>query len=440
MTFTDKMRSHAFWLTDALKGSRVRKHYNDIKLIYENLDSPEVTEKRSKFLFDLLDHAVRSTRFYERFKKFNALTDFPVVNKNTIRINLNDFLSEKYTAEKLNKSVSSGSTGAPFIVFQDMNKRARHHAENIYISDIIRYHLCMRLYCLKVRNDLNLMSPLKKWMWNIVMMDSYDLSDKKMHELINQLLADKSSKSILAFASTLDILSRFIEKSEVQFLPEKVNSVISIGETLPDVAKQILEKSLSCPVICRYSNRENGFLAQQCMEDNNEYHLNLASFHFEMLDPELDKPAKPGEPGRIVVTDLFNYAMPLIRYDTGDMAVLSETSSCGKPGPVFTRIEGRRSDYIYNTSGSMLSPFFIITLMGKYAEHIKQFQFIQNEREKYVMKINSNGLQPKTAAAMIEDIKTFVGPGAGIEIEYVDNIPVLDSGKRKMIINNFKTA
>ena len=67
-----------------------------------------------------------------------------------------------------------------------------------------------------------------------------------------------------------------------------------------------------------------------------------------------------GELARIVVTDLFNYAMPLIRYDTGDLAVVEKHEKYGK---VITSIEGRRTDFIYNTSGDVLSPYSVINNM-----------------------------------------------------------------------------
>ena len=81
--------------------------------------------------------------------------------------------------------------------------------------------------------------------------------------------------------------------------------------------------------------------------------------------------------GRIVVTDLYNHAMPIIRYDTGDVGVISYESKCKTKGKVFTRVDGRRIDCIYSTKGEMLSPYIVNNTLWRF-EELKQYQFIQN--------------------------------------------------------------
>jgi phenylacetate-CoA ligase len=156
------------------------------------------------------------------------------------------------------------------------------------------------------------------------------------------------------------------------------------------------------------------------------------------LHPDRDEPVNPGETGRIVVTDLFNYAMPLIRYDTGDMAVLSEQSVCGASGLVFTKVEGRRVDFIYDTTGNLLSPHVITNTMWKYAEVVKQFQFVQMAQNGYRINLNCGNNKFGQIDTLLSDLKSFVGKDANIEIVFVDDIPALASGKRKKIVNNYK--
>lgn len=440
MRFIEKVRSQSFWIKDSLTGGKIKHHYNDVKFIFENTDSIEAIELHNKYLHNLLLHAVATTPFYSHLTNFKSLSDFPVVDKSAVRNNIEAHLSDKYKGLKLFKATTSGSTGAPFTVFKDSNKLQRHHAENIYFADIIDSKLGTRLYYLRVWNEINRKTPLKSWMQNIVMQDASNLSDATFDELLQNLQKDKSTKSILAFASSLEAFSNFIRRKTLQALPVKINSIISISETLPDGAKEVLTKSLSSPVICRYSNIENGFLAQQCIAENNEYHLNLASFHFEILHPEKDEPAAPGEVGRIVVTDLFNYSMPLIRYNTGDMAILSEKSGCGAQGPVLTKVEGRRVDFIYDTSDNILSPHVITNTMWKYAAIVRQFQFIQNSRDQFQIKLNCGSDKFEQTDTLISDLKSFVGNDAVIDVEFVEDIPMLASGKRKKIINNYKPA
>jgi len=435
----EKFRIQTFWLIDRLNNSKIQKNFDEIKQILDSPYSNLSINLKETHLKNILDHAIYTTPFYKSVS-ISDLKYFPIVDKSIIRSRFTEFLSKKFDKRDLYQQTTSGSTGAPFTVIKDKNKRLRHQAENIYFSEIIGYQPGARLYYLRVWNEINRKSPLKGWMQNVIMQDASALSDKEFNEFWEKLQKDKSTKSILAFASSLEALSRFIEQKGNGLPDVEVKCVISISETLPDGAKEILKKKLNCPVICRYSNIENGFLAQQCIGDNNEYHLNLATFHFELLHPEKDEPVQPGEAGRIVVTDLFNYAMPLIRYDTGDMAIYSETSSCGNPGPVFTKVEGRRVDFIYNTEGKLLSPHVITNTMWRYASIVRQFQFLQNNRDQYVIRLNCGNDDFTEKETLLNDLKHFVGKDASITIEMVNDIPALASGKRKKIVNNYRPS
>jgi phenylacetate-CoA ligase len=438
MRFFEKFRALVFWILDMLKGRPLRKEYKEVRFLFERSGSEKAKKTHEKHLKKLLQHAVNTTQFYSSFTGFKTLQNFPIIDKNTLKKSPLFFISAQFKNQSLHRVTTSGSTGAPLTVFQDQGKRLRHTAENIYFSDILNYRLGTRLYYTRVWNVVNKKSNLKTFFQNIVMQDAGNLSEENLENFIRKLKHDKSTKSILGFASTLEALGNYVSTKQVVFLPGQVKSIISISETLPDGAKDALKKAFNCPVVARYSNMENGFLAQQCIAENNEYHLNLASFHFEILHPEKDEPVAPGEIGRIVVTDLFNYAMPIIRYDTGDMAVLSEKSKCGAPGPVFSKLDGRKVDFIYDTSGNLLSPHVITNTMWKYANRVRQFQFIQNDINQYVIKLNCERPKFNQEQEILDDLKSYTGPDSNIEIEYVEDIPLLASGKRKKVVNLYK--
>jgi len=436
MRFAEKFRRSAFWINDRFNGGRVAYHYKDLN---STLDSPgrkSLDLQQSMVLKTLLHHAVNTTRYYSGYKNFRSTDDFPVINKSIIRENFADFLSSGYNVTELHKVTTSGSTGAPFTVYQDKVKRARHQADNIYYSEIAGYKIGTRLYYLRVWNELNRKSPIRRLMQNIIMVDAGNLSDESFESLISRIRSDNSTKSLLAFSSTYEALSHFLAKNPGHG-SLNVSSIITMSEALPDGAKQILQKAFNCPVVSRYSNMENGFLAQQCIEENNEYHLNEASYFFELLHPDKDEPVGAGIPGRIVVTDLFNYAMPMIRYDTGDMAILEERSLCGKPGRVFSRVEGRKVDFIYDTRGNLLSPHVITNTMWKYSSEIRQFQFIQNGRDLYLIKLNCSESSFTRDEELASELRNYLGKNAVISMDFVDEIPLLASGKRKKIICNY---
>lgn len=435
MELGEEIRQNIFWTIDFFQGSKIRKNYNEIKLILYNSDNHDVSNLIKDNIKKLLSHAVTTTPFYLQYSDFHSLEDFPVINKTIIRENQSAFLSSKFVEKELHKVITSGSTGAPFIVLQDSGKRNRHKAENILFSEMAGHNLGSRLYYLRVWNSINKKNWLTQKIQNIIPFNIYNLSEKSITELLDRLSKDTSKKSVLAFSSTLEELSRFLQSNPYN-APIRIKSIITMSETLPEGAKQILAEVFGCPVISRYSNMENGFLAQQCLEDN-EYHINTASFYIEMLKENLDEPVPEGEIGRIVVTDLFNYAMPLIRYDTGDMAVLSKKSKCGRVGPVFSNVDGRKVDFILDTEGNLLSPHVITNTMWKFASEIKQFQFIQNGQAQYLLKLNCPEKQFNGINELTKDLYTYLGHDANIQIELIDEIPLLSSGKRKKIVNNY---
>ena len=92
-----------------------------------------------------------------------------------------------------------------------------------------------------------------------------------------------------------------------------------MSEGLDAIGKSEIEQAFKTKVFSRYSNVENGIIAQQTDKSFDYYFINSASYYVEILEMDLDVPVLKGELGRIVVTDLFNDAMPFIRYDTGDI-------------------------------------------------------------------------------------------------------------------------
>ena len=436
MRFAEQFRTTVFWINDWLQGGRITTHYKDLVSLLNNPDRKFLDLNQSIALKRLLDHSVHTTRFYSVYKYYGSINDFPVINKSIIKDNFTDFLSVKYDVADLHKVTTSGSTGAPLTIYQDKVKRARHQADNIFFSEIAGYKIGTRLYYLRVWNELNRKNPIRRLMQNIVMVDAGNLSDESFESLFSRIRSDNSTKSLLAFSSTYEALSHFLAKNPDQG-SLNISSIITMSETLPDGSKLILREAFNCPVVSRYSNMENGFLAQQCIEENNEYHLNEASYYFELLHPDKDEPVGAGIPGRIVVTDLFNYAMPMIRYDTGDMGILEERSLCGRPGRVFSRVEGRKVDFIYDTKGNLLSPHVITNTMWKYSSEVRQFQFIQNGKDLYLIKLNCPASSFTRNDELVSELRNYLGKNAVISMDFVDEIPLLASGKRKKIICSY---
>ena len=237
----------------------------------------------------------------------------------------------------------------------------------------------------------------------------------------------------MAYASSITALYQWMKRTGRK-TKARVACFITMSESFPDDARQGIKDLFGCPVISRYSNQECGLISQQC-KLGTEYHINTASFYVEILDLEKDISVEDGKLGRIVVTDLYNKAMPMIRYDTGDLGVMSHECECGIHGKVLKRVEDRRVDFITATNGDLLSPITIINAMWEYSD-LLQWQFIQHAPQEFEMKINCTSDTYHREKEMLKVLKSYVGKDVEIKVTYVNETPLLASGKRKSVLNS----
>lgn len=434
----DKMRKNAFWVFDAIKGGGIRSNYQQINKINSNPYSKYSVKKRQENLKKLLRYSIEETVFYSSVKNEAELKNFPVIDKSIVRDSYSDFIGRNVELENLKKVTTSGSTGTPFTIHQDGKKRLRHTADNIYFNELAGMPLGKKLYYFRIWNDVVYRNRLKNYLQNIVPVESskldFDTIDKS---ILSKILNDSDEKALLAYASTYEALVKALSSKYSKPFDANVISIMSMSETLPKHIKEKLEFYFSCEAVSRYSNMENGFIGQQVRKGAGEYSINMASYEIEILDLNKDIPAGIGEMGRIVVTDLFNYAMPLIRYDTGDVASLIYKQIDGVKLPFFNRIEGRKVDFITDTEGNLISPHTVTNSMWKFPS-IKQFQFIQNDRNRYVLVINSEKNDQIPDMEILKELKKYVGRDANIKVEFVEEVPLLASGKRKKVVNNYQ--
>jgi phenylacetate-CoA ligase len=428
----NNIRRRFFWGLDRVKGGQLSIHYKEIMQILSQYSQDEIERANKKQLNHLLNHASHSTNFYAQFDPSDFFT-FPVLNKNIIKQRFNDFLTNDPAYPAYRTVVTSGSTGTPFSITQDRRKYQRNTADTIYFGELANYFLGHRLYYLKIWNKINQKSRLLQFAQNIKPVDVLNLDDDHIAIILDQLQSDKSTKSIIAYASVYEAMVSFIKNSEKKYDFSNIHSVIAMSERYEPDIQQAVNELFKVGSVSRYSNMENGILAQHLPNEQDHYVLNQASYIFEILDFDVDEPAKNGHSGRIVITDLYNFSLPLIRYDTGDVGSIYELSDSGMTRIVMDHVEGRKMDIIYDTSGSMLSSYVITNNMWKYSE-IDQYQFIQKKADEYTFVLNTEKPFLREQELM-DEFRGYLGSNAKLSIEYASHIPVLASGKRKKVIN-----
>ena len=429
MKLLQKLRTNFFWFFDFIKGSPIKTHFKEVS----NTFQIPFNKESENNLIKILSHSIQTTKYYKSLSISSKLLDFPVINKAIIRESFDSFCSDKYNVSELIPVVTSGSTGTPFKVYHDKNKKLRNNADTIYFASRAGFTVGDRLFYMKIFARQKMASPFHYWMQNIVPVDVIKLNDTQIAELIGQMEKSGSTFGFLGYSSALELVCKYLDKNRTEKVKANVKSIISMSESLNDYTKEITKKYFGISAVSRYSNLENGIIAQQEPDGSGRYLINTASYVVEILKMDSDEPAAPGKAGRIVVTDLFNYGMPLIRYDTGDIGTFSTKSEDGNQ--YLSSIEGRKLDLLYDTSGNLVSSYIVYKNMWQYTE-IMQYQLIQEGQKEYTFKINAEGAFTKEDR-LINEFKEYLGEDAVFNVEYVSEIPLLDSGKRRKIVNNY---
>ena len=424
------LRQKCFWMLDIFKGSTVKKHLRDIKEIIENPQSANSISRKKFYLNKLLNHAVNTCVFYSDYSDFKSISDFPVINKNMIRDNFDNFSSSKFKTNLITVS-TSGSTGAPFSIRIDKNKHQRNTADTIYFSRRSGYRVGQKVVYIKIWGDNQKFSLFSKFGFkNIYPQSVFNLSEKDMAKLIDSIQKDTCKTVLLSYSSALEKICKYLDGIGSKRLNSNVVSIIAISEALNPYVKRATKKYFGIEAVSRYSNNENGILAQQDAGDNHNFVINEASYYIELLDFKLNIINNSGKLGSIVVTDLHNYATPLIRYDTGDLGILEYDEY---NTPYLSVVNGRKLDAIYDTNGHVV-PSHVSYKLCKYGEY-KQFQLIQSGKKEYLIKLNTD--MKVDEASIQTEFKGYFGNDAEIKIEYVDEIPLLSSGKRQEVLNTY---
>ncbi|MBO5052807.1 MAG: phenylacetate--CoA ligase family protein [Muribaculaceae bacterium] len=433
MNLLEKTRARLFWLKDRLAGGKVRQGLDLLQQVEGgSMSEADIDRYHHQQLNTLLSHCVKTVPAYLGLKP--NITSWPVVNKHVIKQNLANHFSTSFDKKSLIAMSTSGSTGTPFTSWQDIGKKRHVNAEVLFYNGKIGYSIGRRIiYFRSVVNEVA-KSSLQQFMQNIYLIDCSDLSDESISAKLKQIksLTRKTGAMILSYASTLDAFRRYFDKHGTSQAADcNIYGIVSGSEMLHEYTRKSLSQAFNCKVVSRYANEENGFIGQDDTLDNT-FLNNRANYYIEILKIDSDQPADIGEIGRIVVTDLYNYSMPMIRYDTGDVGAWHYIEYNGVKRKAIGAFGGRKVDITYDCHGNAISPFAITNNMWKF-QNIKQFQFIQRGFRNYLLKINTD--HDINELELIETYKKIVGDDGNITIEYCSEIPVLASGKRRYIVN-----
>jgi phenylacetate-CoA ligase len=239
-------------------------------------------------------------------------------------------------------------------------------------------------------------------------------------------LARANPTYFLTYPSVLHALLRRIAATNTR-LPA-LREVRTVGEALTPGTRGLCREVLDVPIVDMYSAQEVGYVALQCPE-HEHYHVQSERHLVEVLRDD-GTPCVPGETGRVVITDLHNFATPILRYDIGDLAEVAHACPCGRGLPTWSRIVGRVRNMLVYPDGRTTYPVF--TVACREAARYRDIQLVQLTRETLRARVVPDGYldEPALIAALH---RTFGHPFA-VEVERVDEIARTPGGKLEEFI------
>ncbi len=213
--------------------------------------------------------------------------------------------------------------------------------------------------------------------------------------------------------------------------PRRLQQVITISETLKPGVREAVRNAWGVPLADIYSTREAGYLALQC-PDHEHYHVQSEGVFLEVLRED-GTPCSPGEVGHVIVTPLHNLAMPLIRYDIGDLAEVGPPCPCGRGLPVLRRVLGRTQNMLLLPSGERRWPLLSssdIAAMTAAAPPVRAYQIVQKALDRIELRlVVARTLSSTEEKALVAWVRSKFGPAFGVDFAYLPELPRTVAGK-----------
>ena len=396
-------------------------------------------------LRQLLLHAYQHVPYYHAcFVDLNIdehdLKDFttadlqrlPVLSKEVLRGRQGDFLSDDLR-EKPAAYKTSGTTGTPLTIrFTREGDRLAQAAYEVRVRNWAGVDYRMSRGMIGGRMVVpksNAEPPF--WRKNIfehqLYMSAFHISPENAPYYARALNHYKPDY-LVGYTSSHFFLARMLDEQGIAMY--KPRAVLTSSEKLTDEMRAMIEKVYRCEVYDAYSGVEVCCQASEC--EYHKLHISPDVGIIEFLDDE-DQPVPHGVPGRIVATGLLNFAQPLIRYDTGDIAILSgEGCPCGRQMPVIEELVGRIEDTVITRDGRETVRFHGI-FIG--LENVKEGQVIQEDYDRFRVRLVVKSEFGETDRKIIYDrFEQRLGE-INLEYEFVDQIERTESGKFKAVIS-----
>lgn len=408
------------------------------------LSSDEIAALQWQRLKRLLEHCEREVPFYRhRWRELGitaadirGLDDYarlPLLTKADIRQHFDDLKADSHRDHLLYKA-TGGSTGEPvrFGYTRESNDRrtavmwrgyewagSRMGRRTLYlwggaVGEPTRAH------------------QWKERVFNAAfarrVLNSFHMTDTNMAEYADAI--DRYRPEIIvAYVGPLVRLAQWLMDSGRKI--HRPRAIIGGAEALHEFQRRIVEEAFGCPAYNTYGCREVMLIAAECGHRQG-LHINADHLVVELLAPE----AGSVRAGEVVLTDLFNYGMPLLRYLNGDMATAAaHRCDCGRGLPLLERVDGRVLDAIRTPDGHVLPGEFFPHMLKDVAG-IERFQLVQRRLESLDLSIvRGRAFNDDSLAYIRRETGKVLGGEVELHCHFVDDIPLTPSGKLRVTVS-----
>ncbi|MBR4901419.1 MAG: phenylacetate--CoA ligase family protein [Victivallales bacterium] len=413
------------------------------------LSSDEIEALNWSRTQSLVKHAFEHVPYYRRrfteagctpkdIKNQDDFNRLPVLTRKDLMDNFDELLSDDVSLKDVRLSTTGGSSGTPAKVYHPKKEiRAANGWRMLGWWGISPAADCASVYR-DVQNSLKarIMHFLQWYPTKQILLDATSFTEQDMRDFLDDFIRVRP-EVLHGYVGAMDNLAEYVLEHDIHLPPPKVIWVTSAPIT--PVQQNKIETAFNAPVYDQYGCCEIYWLAAECPARNG-LHMFYDTRRIEFLDDD-NRTVPNGTFGNIAVTDLKNYAFPLIRYLNGDRGRrLDKRCTCGCNLPLMDKVKGRVSETFTLPSKTRLNGEFLTTLFDNTPEAVKQFQVHQLADASIVIRVIPNNSYPsldETLEHVRSALENAVHGEVAVKMERVAEIP-LQKGKMKFVISDYK--
>jgi phenylacetate-CoA ligase len=264
---------------------------------------------------------------------------------------------------------------------------------------------------------------------------STDSLERRKIEQVTRRLRRSRVRYIYGYASCIFLLAEMCRDLGIDDV--KFRSAFATSEILHDNWRRVIEDVFSCEVFDVYGGNDGAGFAYECKEHDG-LHCVCEDSIIEIVD-EMGNPVSHGSEGRVLTTSLFNYAMPFIRYEVGDISSFSDRPCpCGRNSPLLARIQGRDCDFVEDKEGNKVYNGFFSHIMHG-APWISGFHVLQETRDGIKLYLRPGNEPPAGAVDSVRRIVEERFQNMIVEVIITRDLPRSPNGKFKYVLNKIQT-